>query len=263
MPNNPDPIRCFQGNAQPHEPFWTVINAVDGQDPELQFNGVISEFSWMGNEVLPEKFKNDLYDLGKGGPITVRLNSPGGDVIAASRIRAIMTDYPGHITVRIDGVAASAAVEVAMAGKTIKIMDSAYMMIHDPSVVVMMANLDIQTLKRLADQLSSIKTGIVNIYSEKTGLSENRINKMMADTTWMSAQEAVTYGFANEVIQGGQKTTAQNMAFVNVLQSYENVPPGLLNLSSEESQPVVDVERERQLERLRDRVNLYKENNNG
>ena len=200
------PIRCFDGNAAPHEPFWRVRNAAEtGGDPELEFYGVISEYSWLGDEITPQKFKSDLYKLGNGGPITVRIDSPGGDVIAASVIRSIMTDYPGQITTRIDGLAASAAVIIAMAGQKVRIMDTAYMMIHDPAIVVFLAMLDIATLDQLHTQLKTIKTGIADTYANKTGLSAERISRMMADETWMSAREAVNYGFASEVIDGGQK----------------------------------------------------------
>ena len=243
------PFRCFDGNAQPHEAFWKVRNAAEtGGDPEVEFYGPISEYSWMGDEISPKKFKTDLLKAGNGGPVTIRLNSPGGDVVAASVIRSIITDYPGPVTVRIDGMAASAAVIVAMAGKTVKIMDTAYMMIHDPAVLVFMAALDIEVLGQLYDQLKSIKQGIVDTYASKTGLSVDKLARMMKDETWMSAQEAVDYGFANEVISGGQTQNANKTAFVNALQSYVNVPRALLESSPQ--QDAVNDERAMQAKRL-------------
>lgn len=261
MPTNPDPIRCFQGNAQPHEPFWKFINADQSQSgqTELELNGVISEFSWMGDEITPQLFKDELYRVGNGGPILMKINSPGGDVIAASRMRAIMTDYPGAITTRVEGVAASAAVIVAIAGKQVQMTDASYMMIHDPAVVVFLAALNIDTLGKLRDDLKTIKDGIVPAYAAKTGMAEDKIARMMSNETWMSARQALDYGFADEIISGGQqpaKSQLTNLAYVNVLQSYGNVPPGLLN-SSSESTPVVDVERIRNLERLRGRVSQH------
>ncbi len=259
------PIRCFDGNAKPHEAFWRMRNAAEtGGDPEMEFYGVISEYAWMGDEITPKLFKDDLYKLGNGGPITVRIDSPGGDVIAASVIRSIMTDYPGKITTRIDGMAASAAVIIAMAGQRVRIMDTAYMMIHDPAVVVFMAMLDIATLDQLHTQLKSIKTGIVDTYAGKTGLSAERISRMMAEETWMSAREAVNYGFANEIIDGGQKAkpanVMTNLAFVNTLKTYVNVPQSLLS-----SEPAaVDNEtsaeaqiNEHEVQSLRDEIEVY------
>lgn len=250
-----NPIRCYEGNAQPYEPFWKVVNAAQtGGDPEIQFEGVISEFSWLGDEITPKKFKDDLYNLGKGGPVTIRLNSPGGDVIAASVIRSIITDYPGDVTVQVDGLAASAATVVAMSGKKIKMLDSAYMMIHDPAVVAFLAVLDISTLESLTEQLWSIKEGILNVYTARTNLGAAKLSNMMAKETWMSAQEALEFGFADEVITGGQKKKEpQNFGFVNILNNYQNVPASLLNRSSEVSQEA-DIQHARNVERLRERV---------
>lgn len=240
MSNPFNPIRCFEGSAKPFEPFWKFSNNAETGDAELELYGVISEYSWLGDEISPKNFREDLYTHGKGGPVTLKINSPGGDVIAASVIRSIMTEYPGAITTQITGVAASAAVLVAMSGKHVRIMDSAYMMIHDPAVTVMFANLNIEILGQLRDDLKTIKKGIVQSYANKTGLSEEKLSTMMKDETWMSASEAVELGFANEVISGGQKpaSTLSNVAFVNALQNYVNVPQALL-------QRAEDVEAER------------------
>jgi len=227
----------------------------------MEIDGVLSQFSWFEDEITPKKFKDDLYTFGKGGPVLMRLNSPGGDVIAAAKMRAIMTDYPGDITVRVEGMAASAAVMVAISGKTVQVADSAYMMIHDPAVVVFLAALDIQTLGQLHDSLQSIKDGIIPAYAAKTGLTEGVISNMMTRETWMSAREAVDYGFADEVIQGGQKAKNQmtNFAYVNVLHSYVNVPQELL---SSENIPVDDIEpvraqAEREAQALRDYIKVF------
>lgn len=235
-----EPVRCFQGNAQPYEPFWRVRNAAEtGGEPEVEFYGYISEYTWLGDEITPAKFKSDLYAAGNGGPVTVRLNSAGGDVVAASVIRAIMTDYPGAITVQVDGLAASAATIVAMAGKRVKILDTAYMMIHDPAFMVMFAALDIETLGNWYNELVSIKRGIVDTYAARTGLKTEKLSRMMADETWMSAREAVELGFADEVLQGGQAQASNEAqaAVVNALVNFRNVPEGLrsrLNQATQE-----------------------------
>lgn len=223
-----EPIRCFEGTAKPHEAFWKLINAADSQsgEPEIELYGIISEYSWMEDDITPKMFKADLARIGGGGPVTVRINSAGGDIVAASLMRAALTDYKGHITTRIDGLAASAAVVVAMAGDQVKIQDTAYMMIHDPAIVVMFAALDIALLGQLRDELKTIKQGIVDAYAAKTGLSVGRLSQMMAAETWMSAAEAVDLGFANEVIAGGKKPA--DRAYVNVLRNYANVPAALL-----------------------------------
>lgn len=262
-PTPRNPIRCFDGNAQPHEPFWKFVNQDESESGlvELELDGVLSEFSWFGDEITPQLFKDQLYAIGKGGPVLLKVNSPGGDVIAASRMRSILTDYPGPVTARIDGMAASAAVAVVMAASRVKMMDSAYMMIHDPSVVVFLAHLDIETLKSLADELTAVKQGLVPIYAERTGLSEDKLSRMMTHETWMSAREAVELGFADEVITAGQKAANTNVAFVNCLKTYCNVPTALMqsfenvNLPPEvESSAPRDAELERKAQSLRERV---------
>lgn len=222
-----EPIRCFEGSARPHERFWRARNGVEtGGDPEIELYGVISEYSWMDDEVTPKMFKDDLYSVGQGGPVTVRINSPGGDVFAASVIRATLLDYPGYVTTRIDGVAASAAVAVALAGKTVQILDSAYMMIHDPAWAVFFAVLDIKTLGSMLDGAKALKEGLISSYENRTGISRTRLAKMMSDETWMSSGEAVSLGFADEMIEGPK--APQSAALVNVLRSYACVPAALL-----------------------------------
>jgi ATP-dependent Clp protease protease subunit len=102
------------------------------------------------------------------------------------------------------------------------------MMIHDPGVVVLLAYLSIEDLRLLSNDLKAIKDGIVPVYATRTGLSEDRISRMMADETWMSARQAVDYGFADQVLEGGQKGNISNVAFVNALRNYVNVPLALM-----------------------------------
>lgn len=142
-------------------------------------------------------------------------------------------------------------------------MDTAYMMIHDPAVIVFLAMLDIDTLDRLHTQLKSIKTGIVDTYASKTGLSVEKLSRMMAEETWMSAREAVNFGFATEIIDGGQKEKSTNaltnLAFVNALKTYVNVPQSLLSSKPEpaEDNDPAKQESERAAQSLRDEIEVY------
>ncbi len=257
------PIRCFEGSAKPHEPFWRAKNATETEsgEAEVELYGVISEYSWFEDEITPQAFKDDLNKVGGGGPVTIRINSGGGDVIAASVMRAIIQDYPGKVTARIDGIAASAAVVVALAAEVVRIQDTAYMMIHDPGVSVMMAYLDVGTLEGLLAMLKSVRQGILDTYATKTGISHDRLGRMMTDETWMSANEAVKFGFADEVIggsqTGGEGTAASNNA--NLLKNYVHVPAVLLNRASEPVQSTVAVpELSDEVKRLRDIVKILK-----
>lgn len=251
------PFRVYQGSTKPHEPFWSWRNAADpgaGSEPELELYGYISEWSWLDDDITPAMFKKDLYARGEGGPITLRLNSYGGDVIAASLINNMIRDYPGRVTVRIDGVAASAATVVAIAGDVVKMADVAYFMIHDPLAIFLFAALNIEDLDRLTQSLKAIKSGIINAYETKTGLSRSRLDKLMTDETWMDAQKAFDLGFVDEILKGEPKQIFApppgEPALANSL--FLNVPPELLS-----SQPEVDTQRDAEISLLRDHLDAY------
>lgn len=251
----PEPIRCFEGNAKPHEPFWVWNAANADQEPEIELYGYISEYSWWGDEVTPQKFRDDLEKHGRGGPITIKMNSYGGDVIAASVISTILREYPGRITVQIDGIAASAATVVAVAGNVVKMQDTAYFMIHDPMAVFFLAALNIEELTRMVDSLRAVKEGIINAYETRTGLSRTRLAKLMTDETWMDAQKAVDLGFVDEIIRAEQAAPVDwgdKAAVVNALRNFVNVPAALL-APAKPAEPVHDAA----AERLRAEVKLY------
>jgi len=229
-PNTRQPIRCFEGNAKPYEPFWRIVNAENSEtgEPEIELYGYISEYSWFDDDITPKMFKDDLYRTGGGGPVTIRLNSYGGDVIAASLMHTIIRDYPGRVTVQIDGIAASAATVVAVAGDVVRIQDTGYFMVHDPSVVFLMAQLiNIEDLTRMANALKAIKEGILNAYVSKTGLSRERLSRLMTEETWMDAQKALDLGFVDEIIHYEKPIPIQlpqGAAVVNALRNYSNLP---------------------------------------
>jgi ATP-dependent Clp protease protease subunit len=240
--NNSEPIRCFEGNTQPHEPFWTWLNAIEGEDPEMELYGYISEWSWFEDDITPKKFRDDLMKYGQGGPIKIRLNSYGGDVIAASMISSIMRDYPGKITVQIDGIAASAATMVAVSANAVQIQDNAYFMIHDPLAVFFMAALNIEDLTRMVSSLEAVKEGILNAYEVKTGLSRTRLSKLMTDETWMDAKKAQDLGFVDEILTNPNneiRIPIENAAYVNGLRNYTKVPAALLQALTQGDQPAI------------------------
>lgn len=260
-----EPIRCFEGNAKPHEPFWHFRDAVDGEEPELELYGYISEYSWWEDDITPKMFKDDLTRYGKGGPITIRMNSYGGDVIAASLMNTIIRDYPGRVTVQIDGVAASAATVVAIAGDVLRMQETAYFMIHDPSVIFFLAQLNIEDLTRLVNSLQAVKEGIVNAYESRTGLSRTRLSKLMSDETWMDAKKAIDLGFVDEIVGAEKKKTEiplENAAFVNALRNFTNVPPAVMqalnpvDISPEatSSEPLLTDDMQREAQTLREQV---------
>jgi len=148
-------------------------------------------------------FKEELYS--GNGPITVWINSPGGDCIAASQIYSMLMDYKGEVTVKIDGIAASAASVIAMAGTKVVIAPTALIMIHNPSTS---ANGDHRDLSKTIEVLNEVKESIINAYEIKTGLSRTVLSHMMDAVTWMNANKAVELGFADEILEDEKKANA-------------------------------------------------------
>ena len=150
-------------------------------------------------------FKEELF--AGSGPITVWINSPGRDCIAASQIYTMLMDYKGDVTVKIDGIAASAASVVAMAGTTVLMAPTALMMIHNPATMAFGDHVD---MEKAIDMLSEVKESIINAYEIKTGLPRKQLARMMDDTTWMNAKKAVELGFADSVLTDGERESAPN-----------------------------------------------------
>jgi ATP-dependent Clp protease protease subunit len=159
-------------------------------------NGTIASESWFDDDVTPALFKSDL-ESGKG-PITVWINSPGGDVWAAAQIYNMLLSYSGKVTVKIDGLAASAASVIAMAGDEVLVSPVSMLMIHNPSTMAMG---DKDDLTQAISMLDSVKDSILNAYVKKTGLSKNKLSKLMDDETWMDANKAVELHFADRVME--------------------------------------------------------------
>lgn len=172
--------------------FWNWKKAED-ESRVLELNGTIAEESWFDDDITPEAFREELNS--GSGDITVAINSPGGDCVAASRIYSMLRDYPGKVTVKIDGLAASAASVVAMAGDTVQMVPTALMMIHNPSTVAWGDHVD---LERAVAMLDEVKESIINAYELKTGLARKALSKMMEEETWMNAKKAIELGFADE-----------------------------------------------------------------
>ena len=161
----------------------------------LFLNGEISDETWYGDEVTPQLFKDELN--ADSGDITVWINSPGGDVFAAAQIYNMLRDYKGHVTVKIDGLAASAASVIVVAGDTVLVSPVAMMMIHNPATLAMGNTKDMEAAIAM---LNEVKESILNAYVDKTGLSRNKLSKMMDDETWFNAKKAVELGFADKVL---------------------------------------------------------------
>ena len=184
--------------------FWNFIQNEDTSETELLFNGPISEDTWWGDEVTPALFRDELAKV--SGNLTVWLNSPGGDVFAASQIYSMLKNHKGKVTVKIDGIAASAASVVAMAGDETLIAPTALMMIHDPSTCAMGNKADMEKAIILLDE---VKESIINAYETKSHLSRNKIAKLMSDETWLNAKKAHEMGFVDGILFADKKSVPE------------------------------------------------------
>ena len=161
----------------------------------LELNGTIAEESWFDDDVTPQLFKDEL-NAGSGD-ITVWINSPGGDCVAAAQIYNMLSNYKGKVTVKIDGIAASAASVIAMAGDTVLVSPVSMLMIHNPATIAWGDHAEMQ---KAIDMLSEVKESIINAYVLKTGLSRPRLSHLMDAETWMDANKAVELGFADGIM---------------------------------------------------------------
>ena len=166
----------------------------------LELDGTIADESWFDDDITPKQFKEELFS--GSGPITLWINSPGGDCIAASQIYSMLKDYQGEVTVKIDGIAASAASVVAMAGDKVLMAPTALLMIHNPS---MMAFGDHNDMAKAIDILNEVKESIINAYELKTGQSRAVLSHLMENETWMNAKKAIELHFADGILEDSKK----------------------------------------------------------
>lgn len=177
--------------------FWQVKNEVNGNSEILLYGPIAGESSWWRDEVTPKNFAADLESLG-GRDVTVRINSGGGDVFAAHAIHNQLVAYKGRVTVVIDGLAASAATIIAVAGDRIIMPSNALFMIHNPAIGLS-DYYGADELLKAAEALNTIKGSIVAAYRKRCKASAEELAVMMDAETWMGAAECLEKGFVDEI----------------------------------------------------------------
>lgn len=182
--------------------FWKfkrVQNKIDDDTESTEnvlfLNGVIASESWYDDEVTPQMFRNELEQY--SGDVTVFINSPGGDCFAASEIYTALKEHKGRITVKINGIAASAASVIAMAGDMVEMSPTSMQMIHNPSMLLYG---EASELEQGIEFLNEVKESIINAYQLKTGLSRAKLAHMMDAESWMNANAAHDLGFCDKVM---------------------------------------------------------------
>ena len=191
--------------------FWNWTNqAPTKTEPEqriLTLNGTIAEESWFDDDITPQLFREEL-NAGSGD-ITVWINSPGGDCVAAAQIYNMLMDYRGSVTVKIDGIAASAASVIAMAGTKVLVSPVSMLMIHNPATMAMG---DAAEMQKAIAMLDEVKESIINAYEIKTGMSRAKLSHLMDAETWMDAHTAIDLGFADEIMARPADAGTENHA---------------------------------------------------
>lgn len=235
--------------------FWnwkTIQNNKDEPSESVLFlNGTIAEESWFDDDVTPKIFKEEL-ELHQGD-ITVWINSPGGDCIAAAQIYNLLIEHKGNVTVKIDGIAASAASVIAMAGTTVKMSPVAMLMIHNPMTV---AYGNTSEMEKAIEMLNEVKESIINAYELKTGLSRNKLSKLMDNETWMDARKAVELGFADEMME--RHTTDLEPPSVSMMYSETVLTNSLMDKLKQAWQPPQVTTTKTTAESLMERLFLLK-----
>lgn len=213
--------------------FWTWVknnkelssNSVETnelEERELLIDGCIAEDSWFDDDITPAAFREELFSA--RGPVTVKINSPGGCCIAAAEIYNMLKEYSGKVTVFIDALAASAASVIAMAGDVVNISPVGLLMIHNPST---MAWGDHKSMEQAITLLDATKESIINAYELKTGLSRSKLSEMMDSETWLDATKAVELGFCDNIV--GVVHTIKDVPANNCMFSRRSVSEALKN----------------------------------
>ena len=264
--------------------FWKWKNQAPTEtapaERTLFLNGTIAEESWFDDDVTPQLFKDEL--MSGSGDITVWINSPGGDCVAAAQIYNMLMDYKGNVTVKIDGIAASAASVIAMAGTRVLVSPVSMMMIHNPMTVAMG---DKAEMEKAIEMLASVKDSIINAYELKTGLTRAKLSHLMDAETWMDATKAVELGFADDILarptessnpdptdepdetgtesteDGSEKQPENSMLFSRraVSMALENKLHRAIAAQQKPKEPQQPTPENRSIEKLKARIQTYKE----
>ncbi|MBQ9423749.1 MAG: Clp protease ClpP [Pyramidobacter sp.] len=178
------------------EPFWNVTALAEPRTAELGIYGDIDDSGFFGDSVSSKAIAKALAALGDVAEISVRINSPGGDVFAAQAIYSLLKTHSAAVTVHVDGLAASAASLIAMAGDRIEMPSNAMMMIHNPSAGVYGQSAE---LRKQADVLDKVRDSMIGAY-QRSGKTRDEIVALLDAETWFTGDEAVAAGFADSAV---------------------------------------------------------------
>ena len=205
-------------SPQAFERWDSAVRAADAPDERtISVYDVIGYDIWTGDGVTAKRIAGALRSLG-AGPVTVNVNSPGGDMFEGLAIYNLLREHEGEITVKVLGLAASAASIIAMAGDTVQIARAGFLMIHNAWTTGIGNRHD---FRELADTLEPFDTAMADIYSARTGSDIKRMQKLMDAETWIGGAAAIDQGFADELLPSDQVSKDSDKASASSVRRLE------------------------------------------
>lgn len=243
--------KLYADNRKASARKFEVVAKADSTDVEIfLYDHIVSsedEAEWWGG-VAPESFVKAVYGVDKDAKIHLRINSPGGSVFAARAMEQALRDHKGGVIVHIDGLAASAATFIAMAGEEVIMAKGAMFMIHK-AWTGMWGNAN--DLRKEADLLDKIDGTLAQTYADKTGKGLEQVSSWMADETWFTAAEALEHGFATSIADSDAKASAWNLsAYANAPKLPEAQAPAPKPVPTPESKTITEDHQARLSQRL-------------
>ena len=197
--------------------FWEIKNA--GKAGEVLIYGDIVSYKWDDSAITAASFKEDLDALGDVDTLNIYINSSGGNVFQGQAIYSILKRHKARKVVYVDGIAASIASVIAMAGDAIFVPENAMMMIHNPWMIAMGNAAD---FRKIADDLDKVTVSIKATYMQRFNQGEDKLTELLDAETWLTAKECLEYGLCDETTPAKQIAASINKDF-----GYQNVPETL------------------------------------
>ena len=221
--------------------FWEVKQSVNSDEAEIYIFGDIVSYKWDDTDTTAASFQKDLKGLGEVSQINLHVNSPGGSVFEGIAIGNMLKKHNAHVTAYVDALAASIASVIVASCDEVIMPENSMLMIHNPMSGIFG---NASEMRKRADDLDKIAESSVITYLSKAGdkLTEEKIKQIMADETWLSAQEAYECGLCDVVELANQMVACTSE---KLFETYQKVPDQLLQpiqsnaLSDEERRKII------------------------
>jgi ATP-dependent Clp protease, protease subunit len=195
------------------------VSAADAGSATVSIYDAIGEDAWTGGGFTARRMDGALRAIGSR-PVTVKINSPGGDFFEGLAIYNQLREHPAEVTVQVMGLAASAASIIAMAGDRIEVGQGAFLMIHNAWAMAIGNRHD---MRQAADVLEPFDAAMADIYAGRTGYDRKKVADMMDAATWLGAGAAVEAGFADAIIDGEPPEAVEARADVRARNQIESI----------------------------------------